>query len=85
MLIGVFLTFQRDCSDILGLHTFVANARLSGWHSCTGPAIGLVEGAHYRLESCALHAGDLLLSYTDGVNQTMNPVRQLFGKYGWLR
>jgi sigma-B regulation protein RsbU (phosphoserine phosphatase) len=50
------------------------------WLHPTGPAIGLVEGAHYRLESCSLRQGDLLVSYTDGVTETMNPFRQLFGE-----
>lgn len=51
------------------------------WLGPTGPAIGLVDGAQFRLESHPLQAGDLLVFYTDGVTETMSPDRQMFGEF----
>lgn len=55
------------------------NGRVT-WLAPTGAAIGLVERAQYRLESCPLEPGDVLVFYTDGVTEAMNPLRQLFGE-----
>ncbi|MFQ5844612.1 MAG: PP2C family protein-serine/threonine phosphatase [Planctomycetota bacterium] len=46
----------------------------------TGPALGVIEGARYGAgEIRPLEPGDLLLLYTDGLPEAMNPDRELFG------
>jgi len=50
------------------------------WLSPTGPAIGLVEGFSHQTQSAAIHPDDLLVLYTDGVTETMNGQRELFGE-----
>jgi len=46
----------------------------------TGAALGVVEKERYRVaELDALGADDLLLVYTDGCTEAMNPERELFG------
>jgi sigma-B regulation protein RsbU (phosphoserine phosphatase) len=49
------------------------------WLSPTGPAVGLVEEAAYKEESLSLGSGDVLLLYTDGVTEAINPQSQEFG------
>ncbi len=49
------------------------------WLKSTGAAIGLAEESGYRDQTIALHAGDLLLLYTDGVTETASPEGDLLG------
>ena len=45
----------------------------STWLKPTGPAIGLVEDYRLRLENVQLMEGDILLLYTDGFIEAINP------------
>ena len=46
----------------------------------TGAALGVVEKERYRVEELdSLGTDDLLLLYTDGCTEAMNPARELFG------
>jgi len=46
----------------------------------TGPALGLVDSARYGTgETAPLRPGDILLLYTDGLPEAMNPEKELFG------
>lgn len=49
------------------------------WLEPTGAAIGLVEDIHLQSRSASLRPGDILLLYTDGVTEAMNPSREQFG------
>ena len=44
----------------------------------SGIFVGINEGATYGVASLTLGKGDLLLFYTDGVTEAMNPERQLY-------
>jgi sigma-B regulation protein RsbU (phosphoserine phosphatase) len=46
----------------------------------TGAAIGLVEEAEFKEETIDLQKHDLLVLYTDGVTEAMNPQNQEFGR-----
>ncbi len=46
----------------------------------TGPAIGLLLGAPYRLSETTLRPGDLLFAFTDGVVETRDPSAEEFGQ-----
>ncbi len=50
----------------------------AAWLKPTGAAIGLVEEYKLRSEQVALQAGDLLLLYTDGVTEAVNPQGEPF-------
>ncbi len=43
-----------------------------------GPALGPFEGATYKEEKNRMEKGDLLLLYTDGVTEAMNPERMIY-------
>ena len=43
------------------------------WLKPTGPAVGLIDMPHTRLESVSLMEGDTLLLYTDGIIEALNP------------
>jgi sigma-B regulation protein RsbU (phosphoserine phosphatase) len=43
-----------------------------------GPVIGAVEDLHYKEDRLTVEPGDLLLLYTDGVTEAMNPKSELF-------
>lgn len=46
----------------------------------SGPALGLFPQAHFEIHSCPLHAGDLLLAYSDGLPDSRSPAGESFGK-----
>lgn len=50
------------------------------WLRPTGPAIGLVEQSLHTTRTTEVNRGDLLVLYTDGVTETMNGERELFGE-----
>jgi sigma-B regulation protein RsbU (phosphoserine phosphatase) len=50
------------------------------WLEPTGPAIGLVEEFSYRNAEIALHPGDVLVIYTDGITEAFNARREMFGR-----
>jgi sigma-B regulation protein RsbU (phosphoserine phosphatase) len=43
-----------------------------------GVALGVVRGAHYDDRPLTLHPGDVLVLYTDGVTESLNPEREAF-------
>lgn len=46
----------------------------------TGAAIGLVEEFEFGVETVSLRPGDVLLLYTDGVTEAINPQEEEFGQ-----
>ena len=46
----------------------------------TGAAIGLVEESEFGTETVTLAPGDVLLLYTDGVTEAINPQEEEFGQ-----
>jgi sigma-B regulation protein RsbU (phosphoserine phosphatase) len=55
------------------------NEELS-WLRPTGAAIGLAEGFLFGSETVNLTPGGVLLFYTDGITEAMNPQGELFGQ-----
>jgi len=45
-----------------------------------GPVIGLMPDVPYEQASVALHPGDVILAYTDGVSEAMNLTNQEWGE-----
>jgi len=62
--------------------------RRNGTHTQTlflepgGPMIGMLRESAYREGVVALHPGDLLIAYTDGLCETANPAGE---EWGWPR
>ena len=50
------------------------------WLQPTGAAIGLAESFTFRMETIVLQPGDVLVLYTDGITEAMNPAREEFGE-----
>jgi phosphoserine phosphatase RsbU/P len=46
----------------------------------TGPVIGLVDGGSYAQASTTLGSGDLLVVYSDGISEAMNPDDEEWGE-----
>ncbi|HEX7359802.1 MAG TPA: SpoIIE family protein phosphatase [Bryobacteraceae bacterium] len=49
-----------------------------------GIVLGLSSSAHYELKNVALHAGDLLALYSDGVTEAADSGEQEFGEQGLI-
>lgn len=47
---------------------------------CGGPVIGLLPEATYEQGSIVLHPGDLLVAFTDGISEAMNPTEEEWGE-----
>jgi len=83
LLLGRFDMATRRFSYVSAGHNpplLINNTGRVAWLAPTGAAIGLVEGAQYRLESRTLEPGDVLVFYTDGITEAMNPLRNMFGE-----
>ncbi len=50
------------------------------WLKPTGPAIGLMHDPEFKSETLQLSPGDLLLLYTDGLEEARNPAGVEFGE-----
>ena len=46
---------------------------------CGGTVLGVLDGASYQEERMRLHAGDLVVLYTDGISEAMNRDGELYG------
>jgi sigma-B regulation protein RsbU (phosphoserine phosphatase) len=46
----------------------------------TGPALGLVNGGTFASATLTLHAGTVLVAYTDGVNEALDDADEEFGE-----
>ncbi len=44
----------------------------------TGPALGPIQGARYKIKTIQLEPGDILFSYTDGVTEARSETKQLY-------
>ena len=47
---------------------------------CGGPPVGIFAQSQYRSEQVLLHDGDVLVAYTDGVVEALNPQQEEFGE-----
>lgn len=47
---------------------------------CGGPPIGILARSQYQSEHVRLHAGDVLVAYTDGVVEALNLREEEFGE-----
>jgi sigma-B regulation protein RsbU (phosphoserine phosphatase) len=45
-----------------------------------GPVVGLIEAAQYEQCELQMQSGDLLLLYTDGISEAMNPLDEEWGE-----
>jgi sigma-B regulation protein RsbU (phosphoserine phosphatase) len=67
------LLFRNGTSPAHGLGT---TERLE----CGGPPVGIFARSQYRSEHVPLHDGDVLVAYTDGVVEALNPQQEEFGE-----
>lgn len=49
----------------------------------TGPVAGALEGVDYGIEGCTLEAQDMLVVYSDGIIDTINPAGELYDQDRW--
>jgi serine phosphatase RsbU (regulator of sigma subunit) len=67
------LLFRNGASRAHGLSTAESL-------ECGGPPVGVFTQTQYRSERVPLHDGDVLVAYTDGVVDALNPQQEEFGK-----
>jgi phosphoserine phosphatase RsbU/P len=54
------------------------SAEMTGTPS--GPALGIIPGSAYTNQSLSMAPGDVLVLYTDGITEAMNPANELYGE-----
>ena len=67
------LPFARDRSG-----------HVSALGQADGPAIGMVPGARFHDHEYELDSGDVVVFYTDGVIEALNPQKEMFGESGLM-
>jgi serine phosphatase RsbU (regulator of sigma subunit) len=67
------LLFRNGAATAHGLDT--AESLRDG-----GPPVGILARSEYRSEQLRLHGGDVLVAYTDGVIEALNPQQEEFGE-----
>ena len=67
------LLFRNGASRAQGLSTTESL-------ECGGPPVGIFARSEYRSEHVLLHEGDVLVAYTDGVVEALNPQQEEFGE-----
>jgi serine phosphatase RsbU (regulator of sigma subunit)/dihydrofolate reductase len=88
---ATFFYAELDCNSralhyVNGGHNppVILRKQGGGWHVfCLedgGPAIGLLTGAVYQPQTFPLQAGDVLLAFTDGISEAMNPNDEEWGE-----
>lgn len=78
----VSLANAGHCPALLGRQLNPNCGRELIQSSARGPALGLRREASYVTETLQMRPGDLLLAYTDGISEAMNPDREEFGDEG---
>ena len=88
----MFATLFCGILDIRNGNIVFANAGHNPpliWHKETSPkflnpnrgfVLGVMEGVKFKQESLKLDPGDILVLYTDGVTEAMNPKNEMFSK-----
>ena len=51
---------------------------VKGHLNSTGPVVGIIPGVDFAVQGAHLEPGDLLLAFTDGVTEALNPERKIF-------
>ena len=46
---------------------------------CRGLPLGVVEDQSFQLAETEIEAGDVIVLYTDGIDESMNPRNELYG------
>jgi serine phosphatase RsbU (regulator of sigma subunit) len=46
----------------------------------TGPAVGLIPGAQFGIQSISIEPGETLIAFTDGVTEARNSHREFYGR-----
>ena len=67
------LLFRNDTSPAHGPRTTESL-------ECGGPPVGIFAQSQYQCEQVLLRDGDVLVAYTDGVVEALNPQQEEFGK-----
>lgn len=44
----------------------------------TGPAVGMLPGVEFNVQTAVIEPGDMLFAYTDGVTEARSPAREFF-------
>ncbi len=79
---GIFEPSSGNLLYINGGHNPPVILRTDGTHQFlkpTGPAVGMIPGAQYRIGQEQLNPGDVLFTYTDGVPEAKDESGHFFG------
>lgn len=81
MFFGVLDTQKGVLSYINGGHDapiHIGREGIKGRLPLSGPAVGMLAGAKYKIRQIQLEPGDVLLTYTDGVPEARGPLGEFF-------
>jgi sigma-B regulation protein RsbU (phosphoserine phosphatase) len=71
---------NRAVGTSAGLAVSAAEEPAVRWLTTGGPIIGTFLNGPYEQETIQLHSGDILVIYTDGVTEALNPAGVEFGE-----
>ncbi len=83
MFFGILDTQKGTLSYINGGHDapiIIGQDGIKGRLRLSGPAVGMMAGARYKMHQVQLEPGDVLFTYTDGVPEARGPGGELFSE-----
>ena len=87
LLFGVLNPITGEFSYINGGHEppfIIGRSGIKETLKTSGPVVGIVAGAEYKIHQSYLEADDILIGYTDGVTEALSPQETVFSKERFL-
>ena len=87
LLFGVLNPITGEFSYINGGHEppfIIGRSGIKETLKTSGPVVGIVSGAEYKIHQSYLEADDILIGYTDGVTEALSPQETVFSKERFL-
>ena len=87
LLFGVLNPITGEFSYINGGHEppfIIGRSGIKETLKTSGPVVGIVSGAEYKIHQSYLEPDDILIGYTDGVTEALSPQENIFSKERFL-
>ncbi len=81
LFVGIINTETGIVSYVNGGHEpvmVIGNNKIKQYLKATGPALGVIPGAHYEIRTLQLDAEDIMLGFTDGITEARSLTKDFY-------